>query len=206
MKVILITCWLTLLSAFLVPAPCLGKTLYILLPCNKVLVIEYARNERNLIQQLLRNGNLTRLVAIPAEAIQEDRVRHYSLGRFMRYWGEGTLEAGWSPLPSPQHWNQNALQPIAQAVPNLAAPMPSYADICINQLLHDQCNYPHCYLTHLTPGEIKQVKDSPQFYKMDGSINTEICICYYDGECEDPNCNKLHINFDSQKDLHDHPE
>ncbi|MGI9278769.1 MAG: hypothetical protein ACR2PX_03955 [Endozoicomonas sp.] len=169
-------------------------------------VINYNRQQKPRIQQLLRDQNLRRLNAIPANALQENRVRYYSLNQFIRFWGDGTLEAGWSPLTSPQHWNQNVLQPLPQVVPAIAFPIPSYADICINQLLHDQCNYPRCHLTHLTPNEISQVKSNPQFYKLDGSINTEICTCYYQGECDDLECDKLHIDFESQKNFPDQPE
>lgn len=188
-------------SLFSLSGSVLAKKLYVLLPCtNQILVINYERHEKGLIQQLLSKPGFIRLNAMPEE-LGNRRIRYLSLeGAFLSLHA-GTLEAGWSPLASPQHWNQNQIQPEPVTAPVLSAPTPSYADICINQLLHEHCNFPRCFLTHLTPDELRQVKESPNFYKLDGSINTEICTCYHEGECDDPDCSKYHIDFETQKDF-----
>lgn len=169
------------------------EEIYLIVNNRIIRVIYYDHELQKLTQLINSDGNVMETNERPEEG---KRYRHYpSVQSFLVDYNEGLLI--WSPPSSPLHGNLNSLQSVAQAVPEAFIPR-TYPIICIQHFHHGECNYPRCRLTHLTPEQRLAVRQLPNFHNND-DIHRVICVRFSRGECEDNNCQGLHIHFDPNK-------
>ncbi|MGY0216379.1 hypothetical protein ACWJJH_03210 [Endozoicomonadaceae bacterium StTr2] len=104
----------------------------------------------------------------------------------------------WSPLSTPERWGDNRLNQVqAEDESHLGdLVLGRLAEVCLRGFYGEKCEYYRCNLVHLTPLEKKQVHDCDYFIREDGGHNVKICPAYMQGQCNDPGCNKLHIDFE----------
>ena len=167
---------------------------YIRLANQRVVLVRYRDHEYRQLQQVIADHHLEQVEepdGIPAA--------YNNLSTFIAQISAGGMAAGWM-LGSPQHLNHNVeMQPVAVNLAPMLLPY-SYPIVCLNYFHHGECPNVLCHLVHLTIGEIDQVRKSAGYLSRSGDlVNPVICTQYYRGECQDPECQKLHILFDDQK-------
>ncbi|WP_461535126.1 hypothetical protein [Spongorhabdus nitratireducens] len=146
---------------------------------------------------------------LPADVLQERRYRHFTcFQQFMTSIDEKGILM-WSPLASPERWGDNRLRitPPAESEQsenqwvagdnnqeNLITGR--LAEVCLRGFYGEKCEYFRCNLVHLTPLEEQQVHNNDCFFRGDGGHNAKICPDYVQRECNDPECIRLHIDFE----------
>ena len=164
---------------------------------QQVVIVRYWNHEYPELQQVVADNHL--------EMVDEEEEPdglppvYNNLSTFIAQVNSGGISAGWM-LGSPVHLNQNVvLEPVA--VPQIQALIPQNVPIvCQNYFQQMACPAPNCRLVHLTDSESQQIRDSARYLFPSGELrNAEICTMYYNGECRDPHCPKLHVLFEDQK-------
>ena len=185
---------ITLLA--ITPLPALAQEkLYLIVYDRIVLIFYHSADElAGLWQRIDQDDNVNTTYARPEE---DGKCQSYSsLRSFLTDYDNGVLS--WGSPSGFLHNNLNSLSPIPPPDPEpfIAHSLPL---VCLNYFYHGECDFHHCSMIHLTPGQKEVMLQRPNAGIEDEEINPTICIRFSRGECDDDNCPNLHIRFDPNR-------